>query len=76
VIQSIVERYSHNVIKTFLSPGVKGANNNQVYMHGNLEFGRVFLMKKNFFICDIPLRSHFVSDDNNPSQYAITCIFQ
>jgi len=28
------------------------------------------------YICDISLHSHFVSDDNNPSQYAITCIFQ
>lgn len=27
-----------------------------------------------FVICDISLRSHFVSDDNNPSRFAITCI--
>lgn len=28
----------------------------------------------NFVICDIPLRNHFVSDDNNPNRYAITRI--
>jgi len=28
-------------------------------------------------ICDIHLRSHFVSEDNSPSKYAMTCsIFQ
>jgi len=37
---------------------------------------RVFLMKGKIYICDIPLRSHFVSDDNNPGRYAIICIFQ
>jgi len=36
----------------------------------------VFLMIRKIFIFDIPLRSHFVSDDNNSSQFAITCIFQ
>jgi len=57
----------------------KGANNNQVYMRGNLNLlaiVNVFLMIRKMYNCDIPLRSHFVSDDNNPSRYAITCIFQ
>jgi len=36
----------------------------------------VFLVIRKMYICDIPLRSHFVSYDNNPSRYAITCIFQ
>jgi len=33
-------------------------------------------MIKKIDICDIPLRSHFVFYDKNPSRYAITCIFQ
>jgi len=33
-------------------------------------------MIRKMYICDIPLHSAFVSDDNNPSQYAITCVFQ
>jgi len=41
-----------------------------------LAFVSVFLMIRKIDICDIPLRSHFVTDDNNPSRYAITCIFQ
>jgi len=52
---------------------VKVANNNQVYMRGNFEL--VSFCQRVFDICDIPLRSHSVSDDNNPSQYAITYIF-
>lgn len=42
---------------------------------GAIEFS---LIKKliYFVICDIPLFSHFVSNDNNPCRYAITCIFQ
>jgi len=50
-------------------------------MRGNFEFfglcQRIFDGKKNKIdICDIPLLSNFVSDDNNPSRYAITCLFQ
>jgi len=41
-----------------------------------LAFFGVFLMTRIIDICDIPLRGHFVSYDNNPSRYAITCIFQ
>ena len=44
---------------------VKGANNNnQVYMPANFYVG-VFFMIRNIVIYDIPLLSHFVSDDNN-----------
>jgi len=50
-------------------------------MRGNFEFVSfcqgIFDDKKNKIdICDIPLCSNFVSDDNNLSPYAITCIFQ
>jgi len=42
-----------------------------------LAFVSMFLMIRKIDICDIPLRSCFVSDDNNPRrQYVITCIFQ
>jgi len=57
---------------------VRGANNNQVYMHGILNLlaiVSVFLMIRKIYIYDIPLRSHFVSDDNNPRRYAITILF-
>jgi len=50
-------------------------------MRGDFEFvsfcQRIFDDKKNKIdICDVSLRSHFVSDDHNLSQYAKTCIFQ
>lgn len=37
---------------------------------------QLFFMIRIIDICDIPLHSYFVSDDNNSSPYAITWIFQ
>jgi len=38
-------------------------------------YASVFFMIRTTVICDIPLRSHIVSDDNNFCRYAKTCIF-
>lgn len=57
---------------------IKENNNNQVCMGGIsnwLAFVSVFLMIIKIDVCDIPLRSHLVCDDNNQSRHAITRFF-
>jgi len=52
----------------------------RVVLRGIFEFVAfvgAFLMIRKIHICDVPLRCHFFFyDDNNPSQHAITRIFQ